>query len=73
MVRAAYVIPGWWNVPGALSYNNPSEYYDAIRAVLSGEVDAEKQNQIAWEYISEYLMLSRVNNQRVDLINILLG
>lgn len=70
---AACVVPGWWNVPGALSYNNPSEYYDAIRAVLSGEVDAEKQNQIAWEYISEYLMLSRVNNQRVDLINILLG
>lgn len=70
---AACVVPGWWNVPGALSYNNPAEYYDAMRSLLSGEVNAEEMNKTAWEYITEYLMLSRINKQRAELINFLLN
>lgn len=70
---AACVVPGWWNVPGALSYNNPQEYYDAIRSLITGEVNAEAQNKIAWDYITDYLMLSRINKQRAELINFLLN
>lgn len=69
---AACVVPGWWNVPGALSYNNPAEYYDAMRSLLSGEVNAEEMNKTAWEYITEYLMLSRVNIERAELLKNLL-
>lgn len=69
---AACVVPGWWNAPGALSYNNPAEYYDAMRALISGEVNAEEINKTAWEFITDYLMLSKINQQRVELINFLL-
>lgn len=69
---AVCVVPGWWNVPGALPYSTPDEYYEAMRSLLSGEVDIEVMNRMAWEFIMDTLRLSKVNIQRLELINSLL-
>ena len=69
---AVCVVPAWWNFPGTLSYTDLPSYYEAIRSVLSGEVDKEAMNKTAWEYIQDCLTLSKVNEMRIDLINSLL-
>lgn len=69
---AACVVPGWWNVPGAAQYNNAQDYYEAMKGLLSGELDTERMNKTAWEYITDCLMLSKINKMRVELIKILL-
>jgi hypothetical protein len=69
---AVCVVPGWWNAPGALQYDTPKDYYDAIKSILKGEVDASALNKNAWEYILEVLPLSKVNKKRVELIESLI-
>jgi len=69
---AVCVVPAWWNFPGTLSYTDLPSYYEAIRSVLSGEVDKEALTKVAWEYIQDCLTLSKVNELRIDLINSLL-
>jgi len=70
---AVCVVPDWWNVPGALSYTDGPSYYEAIRSVLSGDVDKVALNKISWEYIMDVLALSKVNIQRLQIINELLS
>ena len=69
---AACIVPAWWNMPGTIPYTDPASYYEAIRSVLSGEVDKAALNKTAWEYIMDCLSLSRVNEMRINLINSLL-
>jgi hypothetical protein len=66
------VTPAWWNLPGAVPYSNPQEYYEAMKLCLSGEVDLEASNRMAWSYIEDCLTLSKVNAQRMILIEELL-
>jgi hypothetical protein len=69
---AVCVVPDWWNVPGALPYSNPQQYYEAVKSVLTGQVDKVALNLIAWEYINDCLRLSKVNVLRLELLNSLL-
>jgi hypothetical protein len=69
---AACVVPAWWSLPGAVSYNSPETYSEAMRAMLAGEVDIEVANREAWEFIMDTLRLSKVNVQRIELINSLM-
>lgn len=69
---AAIVCPDWWNLPGTLSYTDTASYYEAMRSVLSGEVDVNVMNMEAWTYIQDCLRLSQVNVLRLNLINGLL-
>lgn len=69
---AVSVVPNWWDIPGTLKYSNLDEYYEALRSVLSGEVDIVKQNKISWEHIQDCLTLSKVNKLRVELIKTLI-
>lgn len=69
---AVCVIPAWWNVPGALSYIDGPSFYEAIRSIIVGEVDKVAMNKIAWEYINDCLILSKVNVERLQIINSLL-
>lgn len=62
------IAPHWWNVPGALSYRDPQTYYEAMKAALTGQVDIKKMNAESWEYISDCLMLSKVNEKRANLL-----
>lgn len=65
---AASIVPSWWNFPSALHYDNTQELFDCIYAVLNGEVDAEKQAALGWEFVCDTLLLSKVNLKRVELL-----
>ncbi len=69
---ATCVVPAYWNVPGALSYTDGPSYYEAIRAIIAGEVDKTAMNNMAWEFIMDCLVLSKINVQRLQVINSLL-
>ena len=69
---AVCVVPAWWNVPGSLPYTDGKSYYEAIKAVITGEVDKVVMNKMAWEYIMDILPLSKVNIERLLIINSLL-
>ena len=69
---AVCVTPDYWNVPGALSYTDGASYYEAIRSVLSGDVDKVVLNKIAWEYVCDCRMLSKINVERLQIINSLI-
>ncbi len=66
------IVPEWWNMPGTLTYSDQESYYKDLRSVLAGEVDIVAQNLMAWEYIMDCLRLSKVNVQRIEVINSLL-
>lgn len=69
---AACVIPAFWDVQGALSYTDSDSYYEALKSMLSGEVDIISLNKIAWEYVCDCRTLSKINTKRVELLNSLL-
>jgi hypothetical protein len=71
-VGATCVVPAWWNLPGTIPYTDGPSYYAAIKSVITGEVDKVAQNRILWEYIIDCLLLSKVNEQRIIIINSLL-
>ena len=67
---AVAIIPEWWgDIPGTLQYNDQESYYEALRKVTEDEVNVKEMNELAWSYIKENLLLSKVNNLRVDLIH----
>lgn len=57
-----------WVRPGALNYTSGDDYSDWIRSAIIGELDIEKYVNISWEYICDNLLLSKVNEKRVELI-----
>lgn len=65
---AVTVAPEWWNAPGTLSYSNIQEYYEAIAAVLTKQVNTELMVKDSWDFIQEYLTLPKVNKKRIELI-----
>lgn len=69
---AVCVCPAYWNAPGSIPYTDGKSYYEAIKAVITGEVDKVKLNMEAWAYIQDVLLLSRVNIERLQIINSLL-
>jgi hypothetical protein len=69
---AVCVVPAWWNMPGTIPYTDGKSYYEGIKSVLSGEVDKVAMNKEAWDYIMDCLRLSKVNEQRIDIIKSLL-
>lgn len=58
-----------WVRPGCVNYKDGADYEDGIRAAILGELDIEKQVNTSWEYICDNLLLSKVNEKRVELIN----
>jgi hypothetical protein len=69
---AVCVVPAWWNVPGALPYTDGPSYYEAVKSIIKGEVDKVAMNKISWEYICDVLSLSKVNVERLQILNSLL-
>jgi hypothetical protein len=71
---AACVVPEFWGeIPGTISYKTQQEYYEGMRAILSGDVDVEKANNESWNFIKDTLLLSNVNKLRVGIIHELMG
>lgn len=69
---AVSIVPEWWDVPGALKYSDPQSYYDCLKDVCFGHVNIEASNRVAWEYIQDELTLTKVNKQRIEVINSLI-
>lgn len=67
---AACLVPDWpeWNMPGTVKYSNPDEYIDKLKLMLTGNINFNRMNREAWEYITENLTLEKVNKQRVQLL-----
>ncbi len=70
---AVCVCPSWWNLPGTLEYNDGPSYYQAIKSVITGEIDKIAYNRILWEYVMDELPLSKINVLRLQIINSLLS
>lgn len=58
-----------WKRPGMVTYSKPEQLSDIIDYLIeSGPHELAKQHAYSWEYISDTLMLSRVNEQRKSLL-----
>lgn len=70
---AVSIVPEFWGeLPGSLSYTDQASYYEALRSVLAGEVDVVKMNEVAWQYVKDNLLLSKINKLRVKIVKQLL-
>jgi glycosyltransferase involved in cell wall biosynthesis len=68
------VCPDWeeWQLPGTIRYTDAERYSGFLEAAINGIYETEKMVVAAWEYITDELMLSKINRLRVDLIESLL-
>ena len=68
---AVCIVPDWqeWDIPGTLKYKTLDGYYKALTSVMSGEIDIQENNSLAWEYISDELSLEKQNRKRIDILN----
>lgn len=64
------IAPDWeeWQKPGVITYKNVDDYYRVIKDVLNGKHDTRELAEASWNYITENLLLSDVNELRVKLI-----
>lgn len=71
---AACLVPNFpeWNKPGALNYSDNDSFYEQIKRVFNKEIDVTGVNKLAWDYVTDELMLSKINLKRVELVESLL-
>lgn len=66
---AVCVVPEWWGgIPGTLSYNDKISYCESLTLSLLKEYNIVAQNNFAWQYVKDNLLLSNINKLRVELI-----
>lgn len=63
----AYDFPEW-RKPGCHNYKTQEGFYSILKALLNSPYD-DREARIAWEYVSDELMLSKINNKRISLID----
>ena len=72
---AVALVPDWqtWNVPGAIQYKDTEDFTELLKYLMSGESYFQRKNsyEASWDYITENLLLSEVNKQRVQIIEML--
>lgn len=60
-----------FNKPGVLTYNSPKEFKSILEGCLKGDYDLRSLYDSSYIYIKENLLLSKVNNLRKEVINLL--
>lgn len=72
---AMTLAPDWeeWRIPGVLNYKDINEYYSILHGLLRGEFDIHKIYKQGYDYIKGNLLLSKINEKRVDIVKTLLG
>jgi len=55
-----------FNVPGVVPYGSPADFYATMQAIMYG--DHNDQSNESWEHIKENLLLSKVNQKRIELL-----
>lgn len=71
---AACLVPDWeeWRSPGAITYKNHEDFRKALD--LMAKMDSsqlQRYNRMAWDYIQENLLVSKVNHIRQEVIEAL--
>ena len=64
---SACIVPFWWQIP-SVKYTTPEEYATSLTLMLSGEIDLQKHNDLAWEYIQDNWLLEDINKIRVEIL-----
>ena len=67
---AACLCPAFpeWTKPGALNYDSTESYYKQFKAVINKEIDIKVNNSLAWDYVVDEMLLSRINLKRIEII-----
>lgn len=65
---AVTICPGWWDAIGSLKYDNAAEYFECLKLAASKEIDRVSMAKMAYEYVQDCLVLSKVNEKRVAII-----
>lgn len=61
-----------WRKPGIELYNNQQEFYDKIDMLIKDKKKRIKNFYQSLDYINENLLLGKVNQKRIDVVNFLL-
>jgi len=71
---AVCLVPDWpeWNLPGTVRYKSREEYGEKLKLLLNGGISFNKYNREAWEYIMQTRTLEIVNQQRADLLKLII-
>jgi hypothetical protein len=69
------LVPDWesWNAPGVFKYQDTQTFEAELQYLMSAESFFVRRQayQASWDYIRENLLLSEVNKQRIQLIEML--
>lgn len=64
--------PNWeeWQIPGIYHYTDQNSYLSQLEQIIGkSEAELKKNYQESWEYIDSELMLSKINELRINLMN----
>ena len=75
-IEAAYagavcVAPEWeeWKKPGVVTYKASDESYEkAFKPIMKGDLNLVQENNLSWNYVKSNLLLSKVNEKRIEII-----
>jgi hypothetical protein len=62
-----------WNKPGIETYKTPDEFYNAVQMLIKDKKKRIKNFYNSLDYINENLLLSKINEKRIKLIQELLN
>jgi len=71
MAGSVTIAPDWWEWkhPGIIRYRKPEEFHEVVLEVMKGGVSVDQAYRESYRYITENLLLSKVNRQRIEIIN----
>lgn len=68
LAGAVTICPGWWDAVGSIKYDNQAEYFEALKLATGNDIDREFMAKMAYEYVQDCLVLSKVNEKRAEII-----
>lgn len=75
LAGAVCIGPDWqeWQRPGMITYSSRDHLRDVLRQLVKGDMDTARLAKLSWEYIESELMLTKVNQARMQVICEILG
>ena len=64
--------PNWdeWEKPGIIHYSSPKNFSERfLQFIHFSEKELKSKHDISWEYIRDNLLLSKINQKRLEIIN----
>lgn len=72
---AAVIAPNWdeWRKPGMYTYDSKEEFHRTLKDLMDGNGDTRAANHESWRYIFENLLLTKVNIERMAVVDEIMG